>query len=125
MTEPAPLPTVDFEGTWENGLESTMELSVSGNNVTGIYRTNVGSPKPTEEFDLTGYVTGDLISFTVNFGKYGSLTAWVGQHTEPEAGQFEIKTLWHLTKNVPDNDEPDDLWSSILAGANSFTRTGP
>jgi len=99
-----------------------MELSVSENSITGIYKTNVGTPQPTEEFSLVGFVTGDLITFTVNFGKYGSLTAWAGQHTEPTPGEFVIKALWHLAKNIPDADEPDDLWSAVLAGANNFRR---
>ena len=123
MPEPSPPPNVDFEGIWENTLGSQMELSVQGNAVTGIYRTNVGAPEPTEEFSIVGFATGDLISFTTNFGKYGSLTAWVGQHTEVAAGQYEIRTMWHLARNVPDHEEPDDLWSATLAGANVFTRT--
>jgi hypothetical protein len=125
MTEPAPAPSVDFEGIWINSLGSEMELAVNGNTIAGVYRTNVGAPAPTEEFALVGFATNDLITFTVNFGKFGSLTAWAGQHTEIAAGQFEIKTLWYLTKNVADANEPAELWSSILAGANTFTRTNP
>lgn len=120
--EPAPPPSVMFEGKWKNNLDSEMELTVQGNHISGIYRTNVGSPSPTEEFDLKGFATGDLITFTVNFGKYGSLTAWAGQHTEESPGSYVINTLWHLAKNVPDADEPDDLWSAVLAGANQFSR---
>jgi Avidin family len=125
MTEPAPPPNVDFEGVWENRLGSQMELSVAGNTVSGTYRTNVGAPAPTEEFDLTGFVTGDLITFTVNFGKFGSLTAWAGQHTQPRPGEFEIKTLWHLARNIEDAKEPSDLWSGIWAGANTYVRPSP
>ena len=120
--EPAPAPSVDFAGVWRNELGSEMELQLNGNAVSGIYRTNVGSPKPTEEFSLVGLATGDLITFTVNFGKYGSLTAWAGQHTEHEAGVYEIRTLWHLAKNIENADEPEDLWSAVLAGANTFKR---
>jgi hypothetical protein len=100
-----------------------MELTISGNNITGVYRTNVGSPQPSEEFSLVGFATGDLLTFTVNFGKYGSITAWAGQHTEPTPGEYVIKTLWHLAKNVADPSEPEDLWSAILAGANTFRRS--
>ena len=99
-----------------------MELAVNGNEVTGTYRTNVGAPAPTEEFDIVGFVTGDLITFTVNFGMYGSLTAWAGQHTEPRPNEYEIQTLWHLAKNIADPDEPTGLWAGVLAGANVFTR---
>lgn len=74
-------PPPDFNGRWQNELNSEMELTVSGVKVLGKYRTGVGLPTPTEEFDLAGYINGDLVSFTVDFGKYGSLTSWVGQHT--------------------------------------------
>src|SRR5205814_2367998 len=74
-------PSVNFDGTWKNELTSDMTIKVTAGRVTGKYRTGVGSPSPTEEFDLVGFASGDQISFTVNFGKYGSLTSWVGQHT--------------------------------------------
>jgi len=113
---------VNFSGKWRNQLGSEMELAtdVSGR-VTGRYRTNVGSPQPAEEFDLTGFVTGDLIVFCVNFGKYGSATSWAGQHTR-EAGGERLHTLWHLAQNIPDVNEPTGLWRGILAGADTFFR---
>ncbi|WP_136465220.1 avidin/streptavidin family protein [Flagellimonas onchidii] len=115
--------SVDFDGVWKNGLNSEMDLSVnSKGEVKGIYKTGVGSPGPEEEFDLTGFVSGDIIGYTVNFGKYGSITSWVGQHTIDKEGNGKIYTLWHLTKNIKDEDEPDDLWGSILAGANTYFR---
>jgi hypothetical protein len=100
-------------------------MTLSGNQglVSGKYRTGVGSPKPTEEFDLTGFCSGDLIVFTVNFGRYGSLTAWAGQ-VAGEPPNERIQTLWHLAKNVEDPDEPKQLWAGILAGADTFAR-GP
>jgi hypothetical protein len=117
-----PIPTVNFTGKWKNELKSEMELTVLTNgSIAGTYRTNVGSPKPSEEFDLVGFASGDLISFAVNFGAYGSLTAWVGQHTLIN-GTEVIETLWHLAENVPDDDEPSQLWSAILTGADNFTR---
>jgi len=122
MVEPAPPPSVDFEGTWENLLGSQMEISVDENKLSGVYRTKVGAPTPSQEFELVGFVSGDLITFTVNFGKFGSLTAWAGQHTEVRSGEFEIRTLWHLTKNTEDSEEPEEMWASVLAGANSFSR---
>jgi hypothetical protein len=70
---------------------------------------------------LLGFASDDLISFTVNFGKYGSLTSWVGQLAGTGATET-IKTLWHLARNVADTDEPTKLWGSILAGADDFTR---
>lgn len=113
----------NFAGKWKNRLHSEMELAVdTDGDVSGKYRTGVGAPQPTEEFDLTGFVSGDLIVFCVNFGKYGSLTSWAGQHTRDANGNEIIYTLWHLAKNVPDEDELEDLWAAILAGANEFRR---
>lgn len=123
--EPSPPPSVDFAGTWRNDLGSEMELSVAGSDLSGVYRTNVGKPEPTEEFALVGFVTGDVITFTANFGKYGSLSAWAGQHTEPEPGRSAIKALWHLARRVGDASEPQELWSAVVAGANTFSRAGP
>lgn len=118
----APSPIVNFNGVWVNDLKSRMDLTVSSDGiVTGKYMTAVGAPGDEEEFDLTGFVSGDLISFTVNFGKYGSLTSWSGQHTENETGAI-IKTMWLLAKNVNDPDEPANLWGAVLTGANTFTR---
>jgi hypothetical protein len=114
----------DFAGVWRNELNSEMELTVAGTSVTGKYRTGVGLPTPAEEFDLVGFISDDQISFTVNFGRYGSLTSWVGQQTR-ESGTGIIKTLWLLSRNVADDDEPTKLWGSVLAGADDFRRITP
>lgn len=121
-SKPGPVPTVDFTGKWKNNLGSEMELeALTNGRVKGIYRTGVGQPAPTEEFELVGFASGDLLSFTVNFGKYGSLTAWAGQHTVENKVE-RIYTLWHLARNVKDAEEPKELWGAILAGANTFER---
>jgi hypothetical protein len=117
-----PSPSVNFNGKWRNDLHSEMDLSVDGAGaVTGVYRTGVGSPSPTEEFDLVGFASGDLLSFTVNFGKYGSLTSWAGQHTIV-GGAERIKTMWLLARNVEDANEPAAIWGAILTGADTFRR---
>lgn len=118
----SPAPAVNFNGTWCNELDCEMELSVDADGcVTGGYRTGVGNPNATEEFDLVGFASGDLLSFTVNFGEYGSLTSWVGQHTS-EAGEERIKTIWLLAKKLEDADEPQSLKGGIMTGADTFHR---
>ncbi|WP_064118310.1 avidin/streptavidin family protein [Pseudomonas fluorescens] len=117
------VPAVDFNGKWRNELHSEMELRVDAatGKVIGTYRTGVGTPNPTEDFDLVGFAAGDLLSFTVNFGKYGSLTSWSGQHTSSGVKDI-IKTMWLLAENVKDADEPDKLWGAMLTGADTFHR---
>lgn len=118
----APVPSINFAGKWRNDLNSEMDLAVDAQgNVTGKYKTGVGSPNPTEEFDLVGFATGDLLSFTVNFGTYGSLTSWAGQHTSV-GGVEIIKSMWLLARNIDDANEPGKLWGAVLTGADNFRR---
>ncbi len=113
---------VDFNGRWKNQHDSTMTLTQTGDGkLTGKYRTQVGKPGDEEEFDLMGYASGDLISFTVNFGKYGSLTAWAGQHTLKN-GKAIISTMWHLAVNVEDEQEKVKLWGATWTGADFFEK---
>lgn len=115
-------PVVNFNGNWRNELKSDMELTVdNAGAVTGTYRTGVGVPGATEEFDLVGFASGDLLSFTANFGQYGSLTSWVGQHTMA-GGAERIRSLWLLARNVADADEDKQLWGAVLTGADTFRR---
>lgn len=115
------MPKIDFEGQWHNQHGSDMELTVRKNRVTGVYRTRVGAPGDAEEFDLLGFCAGDLLSFTVNFGKYGSLTAFAGQNTEDDRGE-RIDMFWHLAKDVRDGSEPDQMWAALLTGMDVFRR---
>lgn len=113
---------VDLSGRWRNQHGSEMQLRVApGGRLVGTYHTAVGAPSPKQEFELAGFACGDLVAFTVNFGRYGSLTAWTGQHTLVD-GAERIHTLWHLAKNIPDADEPRALWAGVLAGADTFER---
>ena len=43
--------------------------------MSGTFRTAVGMPSPEETFPLCGFVQGDLIAFSVNFGLHESVTA--------------------------------------------------
>ena len=123
---PARSPTmseIDFNGTWNNQHGSEMTLSIQQHSVTGKYRTAVGAPGPTEEFDLTGFCSGDIIAFAVNFGAHGSLTAWVGQ-VDGKPPDETLHTMWHLARNVEETEEPDQLWAGVLTGSDRFSR-GP
>lgn len=116
-----------FDGTWYNQYPSQMTLKVdpTTGNVSGVYQTEVGAPNPGEKFSLVGFVSGDLLAFSVNFGKYGSLTSWAGQLTENKQGKEQIDTFWHLVKNVEDADEPKKMWAAVLTGADTFLRNPP
>jgi hypothetical protein len=108
-------------GTWVNERGSSVTFTETGGLLSGHYNTQLGSPDPATRFPLTGFREGDQLTFTVNFKGYGSLTSWTGQMSEDTDGTY-IRTLWHLTRDVPDAAEEDDLWSSIIAGPAEFRR---
>ena len=119
----SPVPSVDLTGKWKNQLDAVMTLLMdTDGKLKGNYRTAVGRSSDIEEFELIGIVTGDLVTFIVNFGKYGSLTSWVGQVIE-DNGKETIKTIWHLTRNVEDSEEEDEIGGSVLTGRENFERT--
>lgn len=110
-----------FEGTWINDRGSVVVIEQKDDTLSGHYQTALGQPDEAERFPLTGWAQGDVISFAVNFKGYGSITAWNGQLSENEDGPY-IRTLWHLSRNVEDKDEEEDMWSSVIAGASDFRR---
>ena len=116
-------PNVKVTGKWTNRLGSTMTLQVRKGKLSGTYRTAVGAPGVFEEFPLTGFVSGDLISFTVNWQNYGCVTAWVGQHTtDVNKDNERIETMWHLAMNVAEEMEEKSMWGAFLTGQNIFVR---
>jgi hypothetical protein len=112
----------DFSGLWINELGSNMDLVVDSNgNVTCKYQSAVtDNGGPTKWFPLTGTISGDLISFTVNWGP--EITAWIGHGAFSEHSSPEILTLWQLVKNVPDIQDPETQWKTVMSGADSFIR---
>jgi hypothetical protein len=121
-TIPSPLPTVDFSGTWYNQRGSEMNLIVNGSIVSGTYKTKVGSPDDKDLFYLTGFATGDLISFTVNFGKFDTLTSWAGQFAKEGKELEMIHTCFVASVNIKDPDESDAIWGGVKSGSDFFQR---
>ncbi|WP_166618174.1 avidin/streptavidin family protein [Paraburkholderia madseniana] len=116
----APTATVDFNGHWVNELTSFMDLTVSASgDVTGTYVSAVSDQGgPTPPFPLSGTVSGDLISFRVNWGE--AITSWVGHGVVDAAGKSQILTLWYEVMAVPDELNPEQQWRTVKAGADSF-----
>lgn len=117
----SPGPSINFSGTWLNELGSTMELIQAGSSLTGFYRSAVSGTGDAVVGELAGWADGDLVSFTVNWERTASLTAWTGQLVGAGAGQ-RLKTMWLLVQNVEDPAEASGLWNATLVGADTFRR---
>jgi hypothetical protein len=113
--------TANFAGTWKNEYKSTMTLAVTGNMLSGTYTSEVSGGDRVAQGTLTGCINGDLISFIVRWDKSASITAWVGHHVV-EDGIEAIETLWQMTTQTPSAENPNELWHSVFAGADRFTR---
>lgn len=118
-TSPVLAQSDDIAGVWVNERGSAVSFTERDGLLSGHYNTQLGDPDPGSRFPLTGFIEGDQVTFTVNFKGFGSLTSWTGQISEDADGPY-LRTLWHLTRDVPDAEEEYDLWSSIIAGNATF-----
>lgn len=109
-----------WAGRWKNQMNSTMDLTVAGGDITGTYTSSTSAAGGPITGTLKGNVAGDLIAFIVLWPK-GSMTAWTGQMVNDGSAPC-IKTLWHLVTDVPDAEEPTRLWTSTFTGADEFFR---
>jgi Avidin family len=115
---------IDFSGDWWNQRCGLATLVEQGSLLSGVYIPSSGL-EAGRKLPLTGFRSGtDLISFVVNFGTNGPITAWAGQHTV-ERGTEEIITHWYMTIDVLDRDEDTNLYKSIWAGTDVFVRAKP
>ena len=119
--KPEPKPTSQFVGKWRNRLGSDLELTIDGSEVSGTFRSGVGVWNPPAGFHVRGFVEGDAISFCVDFGARGSVAAWSGHLVEDDAGG-RLVTLWHLAQSVAHPHSDTDIWNSMMAGSDEFTR---
>lgn len=112
----------DLDGLWVNEAGSAVEIFVAEDgSLSGQYQTELGKPDADSQFTLTGWAQGDVVAFSVSFTGFGSITSWSGQLSEDDDGEF-IRTLWQHTRDIAQEDEAEDLWRSITAGAATFRR---
>lgn len=113
-------PAVNFSGHWKNEYQSTMDIVVNSGAVTGTYTSAVSGTGNQITGPIAGWVSGNLISFAVNWPN-AAITAWVG-HMVVEGGNEAIETLWQMTMPTQNPTDPSELWESVFSGADRFTR---
>jgi hypothetical protein len=106
-------------GVYRNERGSLLTLSVAGGALTGSFRSAVGNVASDRRFPVVGVVNGDVVGFVVDFERAGSVGAWSGQLRGDE-----LVLLWHLSRDVKDDEEKMGLWSSVLTGSDIFIRCG-
>ena len=118
-------PPINFSGEWKNQRGSIVELhqDASTGSLTGSYTTFVGGPDGNHPFTkpLVGQARGDQATFYVDWSPY-SMVTWVGQLLTEYGGEEKLDTVWLHTANIRSADEPEDGWSGIRNGADSFER---
>jgi len=112
-------------GTWINELGSKMVIKSidESDMIQGTYVSPSGGGSMS--YPLVGWVNhspsmrpynnAHVISFSVRWGKIGSITAWTGTCTTKD-GTPTIKTIWNLARS---NSQFD--WDHILTNSDTFT----
>ncbi len=111
----------DFSGTWVNELGSTMDVAASDELLTGTFTSRVSGSGGPAKGSLTGWASGYLIAVTVRWDATAAITSWVGQFVREGTGEA-IESLWQMTNATANPEDPTELWHSVLAGADRFTR---
>ena len=110
-----------YSGTWYNQHGSSMDLVVAKDGkVSGKFRSGVGLSQRDEEFDVRGYVAGEVIAFIVDFARYETLTTWTG-HFVAEDGGPQIQAMWQMAVATPPR-HGRDIWKGTWTGADAFRR---
>lgn len=96
---------INIQGYWTNQLGSTLYIqSISANGfLNGHYRSAKGTKG--EPFPLFGFIhpikkkngspTELIISFTVKWDGYNSITSWIG-YLEHNGSKTQLRTSWQL-----------------------------
>ncbi|SIT48088.1 putative exported avidin family protein [Paraburkholderia ribeironis] len=115
-------------GSWGNQLGSTMNI-VSVNPTTGAITGTYRSPSGTtgQQFPLIGWTNTapaqngqdnvTLVSFTVNWGNYGTVTSWSGLCRTQDRVPI-IAALWNFAQS-----NAQFSWSHVNTGQDVFMPT--
>jgi hypothetical protein len=117
--------TTEFDpsGTWHNQHGSELRLAVSEEGrLTGKFVSATGMARG-EACEVVGFASRDLVAFTTNFSKHGSLTSWTG-HWVREDGEPTLQASWNMCVVGPKGGDPETHWRGVWTGADVFRR-GP
>ncbi|KTF39451.1 avidin/streptavidin family protein [Xanthomonas translucens] len=112
-------------GDWGNQLGSTLRITAvqPSGQLSGTYTSPSGTTG--SAYPLIGWFTNPVagstassnlpaITFSVQWGSYGSMTAWVGT-CDPSSGVPTITTVWHLARTSSQYS-----WDHLLTNSDVF-----
>lgn len=114
-----------LEGEWKNELGSTLKISSVGadGKLSGTYTSPSGTSGSSAP--MIGWTNSALparndnnikvVSFSVNWGSYGSVTSWSGA-CSLKGGTPTISTIWNLVRSNSSYE-----WDHILTNTDTFT----
>jgi hypothetical protein len=112
----------DINGTWYNQHGSALELTVDAEGrVKGAFSPGVGHVPSDVTYEVTGYVSGDVVAFMARFTPQRSVTSWVG-HLTGRGGAARLETLWHMAVDFPPSHKPEERWRGTWSGADVYRR---
>ena len=115
----------ELQGSWKNQLGSTLaikQIDVTTGQITGTYKSPSGTSG--QEFPVLGWVIHSapagkdnvvVVSFSVRWGPYGSVTSWNGSYKLVD-GKPVILGQWLLVRS-----NSDFAWDHTLTGLDTFT----
>lgn len=114
----------EVSGTWHNehGSQMTIEVDDEGR-LWGSFRSGVGLAPNGERFDVTGFASGGLIAFSVDFSRYDTVTSFAG-HYLIEEGRPVIRAMW-LMSSSPGSAAQGEGWKCTWTGSDTFQREPP
>lgn len=122
-------------GVWKNDIDSVMrikKIEALKNTPDGlIFSGSYVSPSGTDSQQNQMFGTANyskpkadkkdnalVLTFNVNWGKFGSVTAWTGTCRIKDGKPF-INTVWNLAR-----PNTDYHWDHVFTGYNYFKKTG-
>lgn len=123
----------NLHGLWVSGRGSTLEveeIDEKTGELRGWFRSSTGTDDDAKAVPVVGYVNfterfpnapsyGLPISFSVNWGPYGSISTWSGLVLKKDS-KTTIETQWLHTRGSTQFD-----WDHTLAGNDVFKRPPP
>jgi len=70
---------MDISGKWKNTKNSLLELTQTGNALSGVFDSGVSDGGLVIKAPIVGWVNGDRVTFSATYEQFGTVVAWVGQ----------------------------------------------